>query len=433
MGLVMAVAIKNTPEVESPTRLDRMPVVALAGTAYLLGTLGIVFYLLPSLWETINWSGNASAMVRGLVQLAALSGLLLFGARLLGPNAAHGVRAGIFVSFVGFLLILLLTRWASLWIEYGSFYRGWFGPSTGATLTAVIGLALLLLGIRLFLRSATERFLIRFEDQGWFIARPYKAMQGLRVRRGTIFGILLLAGAGIWTMLAHGTLRKGERDWRLNVPFTGKVVLESKGDVPDAVMTQYLPDWETRLADHTLIVDRFTLREINESVNPSKYVKVLEPGSSSILKTNDVVERGKYKEEEQKLSQSGETVPQVGVPEPATGPLMYRSLTLLPALQFTVPLLLAAAALWLAWRIVNVPAFADFLIATEAEVNKVSWTTQRRLVQDTIVVLVTVVLMAFYLFSMDVVWKSVLSWPPIGVLKISEKQDATQPVEDRPW
>ncbi len=34
-------------------------------------------------------------------------------------------------------------------------------------------------------------------------------------------------------------------------------------------------------------------------------------------------------------------------------------------------------ALWLAWRVVNVPSFADFLIATEAELNKVSWTTRR--------------------------------------------------------
>ena len=32
----------------------------------------------------------------------------------------------------------------------------------------------------------------------------------------------------------------------------------------------------------------------------------------------------------------------------------------------------------------------DFLIATEAEMNKVSWTTRKRLVKDTIVVLVTV-------------------------------------------
>ena len=110
-------------------------------------------------------------------------------------------------------------------------------------------------------------------------------------------------------------------------------------------------------------------------------------------------------------------------------------MTLLPAVQYTVPLLIIAGSIWLAWRVVNLPVFADFLIATEAEMNKVSWTTQRRLVQDTIVVLVTVVLMAFYLFSMDVVWKAVLSWEPIGVLKFSSEnqREAAQPPEDRPW
>ena len=128
-----------------------------------------------------------------------------------------------------------------------------------------------------------------------------------------------------------------------------------------------------------------------------------------------------------KLKENGETEPQVAAPQPATGPVAYRTLTLLPSVQFTVPLLLLAAALWLAWRIVNVPAFADFLIATEAEMNKVSWTTQRRLIQDTIVVLVTVVLMAFYLFAMDVVWKAVLSWKPIGVLQISDEDQRKRP------
>lgn len=428
----MAVAIKNSPEVASASLLDRMPVAALAGTAYLLGTLGIVFYLVPSLWQALGWTGNAAAMVRTLLQFVALVGLLVFGSRLLGPKTVPGVRAGIFVGFVGFLVILLLTRWASLWLEYWSFDRLWFSSSIGATLTTLVGVVLLIVGGRLFLRPETERFLVRFEEQGWFTARPYKAMQGMRVRRGTIVGILVLVGAGIWTMWSHGTLRKGETDWRLNVPFTGRVAVESKGDVSDDVLARYVPDWEARLADRTLFVDRFTLQEINRSVDPTNYVKIIEPGASD-FRTNEIVERAKYKEVEQKLKDNGETTPQIGPPDPATGVLAYNTLTLLPSLQFTMPLLLLAASLWLAWRVVNMPAFADFLIATEAEMNKVSWTTQRRLIQDTIVVLVTVVLMAFYLFSMDVVWKSVLSWSPIGVLKITEKSDATQPVEDRPW
>ena len=40
---------------------------------------------------------------------------------------------------------------------------------------------------------------------------------------------------------------------------------------------------------------------------------------------------------------------------------------------------LASLGLWVAFRLVNMPAFADFLIAVEAEMNKVSWPTRGEL------------------------------------------------------
>ncbi|HTU17140.1 MAG TPA: preprotein translocase subunit SecE [Gemmataceae bacterium] len=429
----MAVAVKNTPEVTSASLLDRMAIASLAGAAYVLGTLGIVFYLIPSLWQSLGWEGHASLVIRGLIQVAAVTGLLVFGVRLLGPKTAAGVRAGIVVSLLGVLLILLLTRWASLWIEFGSYDRELYGPSAGAILTSVFGLGLLALGIRFFLRPGTERFLVQLEGQGLFSARPYKALQGLRVRRGTTAGILFLIAPGIW-LCWNGPLRRGPADWQLNVPFTGRVVVQSTGDVKPDVLAKYVPEWENQFQDHTLVVDRYTLQEINGTVDPARNVKIIEPGSSRFA-ADDVVSRDEYNAEVQKLKKEEAIEPQVAAPQPATGPVTYRTMTLLPSVQLTVPLLMLAAGLWLAWRVVNVPAFADFLIATEAEMNKVSWTTQRRLIQDTLVVLVTVVLMAFYLFSMDVVWKAVLSWEPIGVIKFSSdnQREAAQPPEDRPW
>jgi preprotein translocase SecE subunit len=428
----MAVAVKNTPETASASLLDRMAIASLAGTVYALGTLGIVFYLVPSLWQTLGWPGIVSDVVRGLLQLVVLGGLIVFGVRLLGPRTASGVRAGIFVGLLGVLTILLLTRWASLWIEYWSFDRGLYAPTVGAIITAVFGVALLVLGIRFLLRPAGERFLVRLEEQGWFSAKPYKQLQGMRVRRGTIFGILILVGAGIWTLLAHNTLRKGPPDWQLNIPFTGRVTLEYPGDAVKALGERF-PDWESQIQDHTLVVDRYTLKEINQTVDPATHVKIFERGDSN-YSTNEIVDRASFNEVVKKLKENGETLPKTVAPQPAGGPTTYRALTLLPAVQFTVPLLLLAASLWLAWRVVNMPVFADFLIATEAEMNKVSWTTQRRLVQDTIVVLVTVVLMAFYLFSMDMVWKHVLSWKPIGVLVIPEETPETNTnVENRPY
>jgi preprotein translocase SecE subunit len=126
-------------------------------------------------------------------------------------------------------------------------------------------------------------------------------------------------------------------------------------------------------------------------------------------------------------------VPRREVLAPATGTLQFANIPLLPAVQFTVPLVLLAASIWLAWRMVNLPVFADFLIATEAEMNKVSWTTQKRLVQDTIVVLVTVVLMAGFLFSMDVMWKQLLSWKHIGVLVIPEDKGEKKKMDEKKW
>ncbi len=66
-------------------------------------------------------------------------------------------------------------------------------------------------------------------------------------------------------------------------------------------------------------------------------------------------------------------------------------------------------------RVVHFPPFADFLIATEAEMNKVSWTTKDDLVRATTVVLTTVVLMAVFLFVVDRLWTFILQL--IGVLK----------------
>ncbi len=54
-------------------------------------------------------------------------------------------------------------------------------------------------------------------------------------------------------------------------------------------------------------------------------------------------------------------------------------ITLLGDAKIMVPLILGVLSLWVAFRAVNIPDFAEFLIATEAEMNKVSWSTRKRL------------------------------------------------------
>jgi preprotein translocase subunit SecE len=72
---------------------------------------------------------------------------------------------------------------------------------------------------------------------------------------------------------------------------------------------------------------------------------------------------------------------------------------------------------WMIFRIVHFPPFAEFLIATEAEMNKVSWTNKEDLIRATTVVLMTVVLMALFLFVVDWLWTFILRL--IGVLQFS--------------
>lgn len=97
-------------------------------------------------------------------------------------------------------------------------------------------------------------------------------------------------------------------------------------------------------------------------------------------------------------------------------PFLPFRVVLLPDAQFTVPLLLIFLSLWFAWRVVNYPPFADFLIATEAEMNKVSWTPRKALMRDTVVVLCTVFIIATFIFVVDIFWGWLLSRELVGVL-----------------
>ncbi len=72
--------------------------------------------------------------------------------------------------------------------------------------------------------------------------------------------------------------------------------------------------------------------------------------------------------------------------------------------SYAVPGVLLLLGLWVGFRLVNMPAFADFLIAVEAEMNKVSWPTRSELIRSSIVVLVTMFALAFVLLLFDTFW-----------------------------
>jgi preprotein translocase SecE subunit len=203
----------------------------------------------------------------------------------------------------------------SLW------FNSWFGLNRESYIVVLVGLLAGFgwLGLRFLRGPRFQRWSVGMEEGGWFSASSYKKTQGLKVRRFTILGILVLLGSGILTLIQTGRLAAGET-WTLSFP-------------------------------------------------------------------HDV-----------------------------------GTLTLLPDMGLTLPLILGALALWVAYRAVNYPPFADFLIATEAEMNKVSWTPRKRLLQDTVVVLVTVGLLTLFLFVVDMFWGWFLSRPFIGVLPSPQYQ-----------
>lgn len=82
------------------------------------------------------------------------------------------------------------------------------------------------------------------------------------------------------------------------------------------------------------------------------------------------------------------------------GPLLEQP----PPVRLGVPLVLVAISAWTAFRLVNFPRFADFLISVEAEVDKVTWSSWNELRRATIVVIGTMVFLAVFLFVADRLW-----------------------------
>jgi preprotein translocase subunit SecE len=74
--------------------------------------------------------------------------------------------------------------------------------------------------------------------------------------------------------------------------------------------------------------------------------------------------------------------------------------------SWTLPGAVAIAAIgcWVAYRLVNWPRFADFLISVEGELAKVSWPQRPELIRASTVVITTMILLALSLFFFDAFW-----------------------------
>jgi len=312
----MATAVEPS-EPRTPTSPLGLPIASLLGAIYVAAAIAVVFYAVPAFWAEsiapqLGGFGFVEILARLVVQLAAFVGLLWFGKTLLGSNPVKGVRGGIFLVLVTVALIFFIWRAVALN----------FDSSTGVIVGSAVALLFAFFSIKLFSGKTGEGWMIALEEQGWFSTAGYKKSLGIRARRITILGILLLGGTGVYSLSSPGTL---PNDWILTLPFE----------------------------------------------DPSSF-------------------------------------------------------TLLPDAHIAIPVILLAFTLWFAWRAVNVPTFAEFLIATEAEMNKVSWSPKKRLAQDTVVVLTTTLLMALFLLVVDLFWGWLLSREIVGVLPSKAGTDKNQ-------
>lgn len=412
----MASTLTNEEQKNTASPRQNLAGLSLVVLLGLVAGLQILFRALPWAWFEIagfpkSATSNISLAVLGIILL--FGGLFYLGkSKLFTSN--HGVKGGVFVALLLFLLNLFVDSW------WGKVVEGWvydsniMPESAGMGFTAA-GAGLVAVGsILFFFRPANRNLFTKIEDQGWFSWETFKQSQGSKVRRGTIVGLLLLFGSGIYSISRNDTFAKGSADWNVDLPFTGKILIEADkvGDTLPILESQGFS-----LAKPT--VSRSVFKAANKQVDPATHVKIGTLTGDSKFKSGEVVTKEAFQDEVRELTKLDRRPAETTVPKIAEGKLSYETVLLLPAIQFTGPVILLFSSIWLAWRMVNLPVFADFLISTEAEMVKVSWSSKKKLIQDTIVVLTTLVLMSVFLFVTDQFWRIFLS--QTGVLRFGQE------------
>ncbi len=85
-------------------------------------------------------------------------------------------------------------------------------------------------------------------------------------------------------------------------------------------------------------------------------------------------------------------------------------------LRLGAPTVIALFGIWLGFRLIQFPPFADFLIAVEAEMDRVNWPDWTHLYRATIVVVMLMVLFSAALFLYDIFWRYLFKL--IGFLQV---------------
>jgi preprotein translocase SecE subunit len=196
-------------------------------------------------------------------------------------------------------------------------------------------------------------------------ASIYKRSQGRITRQVTFAALAIGLALGCWRL--HDTLKTWSPKFRLGLVTkpateTGKVLL---------------------------------IREANESRYSA--VAVLDDQGKELQRV-DVPEYGM-----QRVEDKQEVTPGIVLVD------WDNNATLLGMFSYGLPAFLLAGGVWVSYRLMNVPGAADFLIAVEAEVNKVSWPSRGELIRASVVVLITIFALAAILAIFDLFWRLVFT------------------------
>lgn len=372
----MAVAAENSNP-RSKNASDGMGLlgVSLIGALLVIVFVSLVLRGVPWLWQLAASSMDIKDQivlfgVQAGLQLTAAGALLYAGSRLGTGRKATGIRGGIFLMMsVGFVSIFSADA-----LFHISDHVGKVGLNFGSIVAMLFHMVILFLIVQMFRTGRFTRWSLALDQAGWFDTHTHKRTQGLLVRRLTIVGFLGIAITGIWTLFQHNYLPQNA---------DVRVATSGRGDLSSTEQSDRRGDW---------VIFGATLEPL---AIPSKDITAVDKEKIQIEN------RGR--------------------------PRVEGGFTLLPDLKFTIPMILFGLSGWLAWRVVNYPTFADFLIATEAEINKVSWSSRKALYRDTIVVLVSLVLLTLFLFVVDMFWSWFLSQEWVMILPT---QSELPPKED---
>ncbi|WP_020471211.1 preprotein translocase subunit SecE [Zavarzinella formosa] len=338
----MAVAVQPTAEASKSAQPMGLIAASCVGAVFVLGAAALVLRIIPGFWESSIGRGISQAVnplfstaLLVVVQVAAAVAIAIAGTKLAANQKTPGARGGIF-----FVISAVFT---AFFCGRAIFLLAGRQLTAGTVVAMLVNAAILFFLVQFFRTGKFAEWSLVVDEGGLLSVNAYKPSQGLKVRRLTIVGLLLILGSGVWTLMTH--------NW---IPLNNMIKVPGI----DGEFSSRLGDW----------VIGFT-----EAKNP---------------------------------------LHRVG------------GFTILPDLAFTIPMVLIAASIWFSWRAVNFPPFADFLIATEAEINKVSWTPRKALIRDTVVVLTSLVLITVFLFVIDVFWGWLLSRELVGVLPTDKEKPA---------